>query len=368
MSDLQKQVQVLLDELVDSGAETGLQAAVYRRGELVVDAVAGVADVETGRPVTPDSVFYAASALKAVGATVVHVLVEKGVLSYDTRVAQLWPEYAAHGKEATTLRHVLTHSAGIPAIPAGTTPAQFCDAEVMAGLIADLEPWWTPGARVGYHAVTFGFVLAEVVRRATGRPISQVLAEDVAGPLGVADEVFFGVPQAQRGRVAPLVDDPAGVAAFAALPPDLPLFRSGPRELFPNAALANNPDVLGADIPAWGTASARGLARVYAALLDEVDGVRLVSPERLRLITTLSTDGIDEMTGGPAQYGLGYTLGTVGMTPVAPTVFGMVGIGGSAAYADPATGVSVALTKNRFNPVEMNAYEQVRALAVAAFR
>jgi CubicO group peptidase (beta-lactamase class C family) len=236
----------------------------------------------------------------------------------------------------------------------------------MCEVIAGLEPWWRPGEKVGYHAVTFGFVLGEVVRRASGRSIAQVLAEEVAGPLGVADELYFGVPGPALPRLAWFEDDPSGAAMFASLPPDFPLFKSGPRSLFPNAALANRTDVRTADIPAWGTVTARGIARMYAALLDEVDGVRLVSPERLREISTLATTGTDEMTGAPAQYALGYTVGSIGMTPASPTVFGMVGIGGSAAYADTATGISVAVTKNRFNPTEINAFEQVYDLALKA--
>lgn len=366
MSDLQKQVQGVIDGLVESGAENGVQAAVYRRGELIVDAVAGVADHETGRAVESETLFYAASAVKGVTATVVHVLVEQGVFGYDTLVVDLWPEFGAHGKETTTVRHLLTHSAGVPAVPADLTLERFCDWDAMCALIADAEPWWVPGEKVGYHAVTFGFILGEVVRRATGKPVSLVLAEEVGEPLGIAGELFFGVPAAELGRVARFEDDPAGAAMFASLPPDLPLFKSGPRELFPSAALANDVDVTMADIPAWGTVSARGLARMYAALLDEVDGVRLVSPERLREISGLATSGDDVMTGGPAQYGLGFTIGQVGMRPVAPSVFGMVGIGGSAAYADTATGVSIALTKNRFNPTEINAFDQVWDLTTKA--
>jgi CubicO group peptidase (beta-lactamase class C family) len=366
MSDLQKQVQGLIERLVESGTENGVQAAVYRRGELVVDAAAGIADPADGRPVTPDTLFYAASTVKGVTATVVHVLVERGVFDYDTRVAELWPEFGAHGKENATVRHVLTHSVGIPGVPADLTLERFCDWDGMCELIADLEPWWTPGEKVGYHAVTFGFILGEVVRKATGKAIAQVLTEEVAGPLGVADELYFGVPSSALSRVAQFEDDPAGAAMFASLPPDFPLFKSGPRSLFPNAELANRADVRAADIPAWGTLTARAVARMYAALLDEVDGVRLVTPDRLREISTLATTGNDEMTGGPAQYALGYTVGSIGAAPAGPTVFGMVGIGGSAAYADTATGVTVAVTKNRFNPTEMNAYEQVYDLAVKA--
>jgi CubicO group peptidase (beta-lactamase class C family) len=366
MTDLQEQVQAVIDGLVESGAENGVQAAVYRRGELIVDAVAGVADHETGRPVSSDTLFYAASTVKGVTSTVVHVLVEQGVFGYDTLVTDLWPEFGAHGKEGTTVRHVLTHSAGVPAVPLDLTLERFCDWDAMCALIADLEPWWVPGSRVGYHAVTFGFILGEVVRRATGKAVSAVLAEGIGERLGVEGELFFGVPAGELGRVARLEDDPAGAAMFASLPPDFPLFKSGPRSLFPNAALANTVEVTMADIPAWGTVSARAMARLYAALLAEVDGVRLVSPSRLSEISGLATAGNDEMTGGPAQYGLGYTIGQIGMRPAPPTVFGMVGIGGSAAYADTATGVSVAVTKNRFNPTEINAFEQVYDLATKA--
>lgn len=362
MSSLQDQVQVLLDELVSSGRENGVQAAVYRRGELLVDAWAGVANAETGTPVGPDTLFYAASTVKGVTATVVHVLAEQGVIDYDTRVAELWPEYGVNGKERTTIRHVLTHSAGIPAVPMDTTIERFCDWRAMCEVIAGLEPWWVPGERSGYHPVTFGFILGEVVRRATGKSISEALATQVGDPLGIADELYFGIPASELGRVARLEDDPAGAAVFASLPADFPLFRSGPRELFPTAALANRPDIIAADVAAWGTISARAIARMYAALMDEVDGVRLVGPARLREISTLATAGSDELTGGPAQYGLGYTVGWIGNTPASHSIFGMVGVGGSAAYADRDTGVTVAVTKNRFNPVQMDAFEQVYAL------
>jgi CubicO group peptidase (beta-lactamase class C family) len=364
MTDLQEQVQELIDELVASGAENGVQAAVYRRGELVVDAVAGVADHETGRPVTPDTLFYAASTGKGVTATVVHVLVARGVFGYDTPIVELWPEFGKHGKHTATVRHVLTHTVGVPAVPVDLTLDRFTDWDGMCALIADLEPWWRPGEKVAYHAVTFGFILGEVVRRATGKPISQVLAEEVAGPLGVADELFLGVPASAVDRLARFEDDPAGAAMFASLPPDFPLFKSGPRELIPNSAYANRVDLMTSDIPSGGCMTARSVARMYASLLDEVDGVRLLSPARLAEVTTLSTSGVDELTGSEASYGLGYTLGTIGQTPVSKTVFGMVGIGGSAAYADTATGITVAVTKNRFNPTEINAYDRVHALAV----
>jgi CubicO group peptidase (beta-lactamase class C family) len=366
MSELQKQVQVLIDGLVGSGSEDGVQVAVYRHGEPVVDAVAGLADAD--RPVGADTVFYAASAGKAVTATVAHVLVEQGVLGYDTPIAEVWPEFGAHGKETATLRHALTHSTGVPAVPMDTTIEALCDWDGMCATIAGARPWWTPGERVGYHALPFGYIVGEVVRRATGKPISQVLAEEVAGPLGI--DLFFGVPTPELPRVAELSDDPTGTAIFASLPAEWPLFRSAPREIFPNAAYGNRTDIRTSDIPSSGFGTANAFARMYAALLGEVDGVRLVSPERVREITTLATDGkVDELTGGPANYALGYCVGWPGTSGPHdnPTMFGMVGIGVGGAWANSATGVSVAVTKNRFNPVDLKVLERVSELVVKEF-
>ncbi|WP_428962393.1 serine hydrolase domain-containing protein [Micromonospora fluostatini] len=362
MGDAQERVRALLDALVATGAEDGLQVAVYRYGELLVDAVAGVADPATGRPVTGDTLFWSASTGKAATSTVAHVLVERGVFGYDTPVAELWPEFAAQGKGTATVRHVLTHSVGLPGLPADITPERLCDWDGMCRLLAGARPWWTPGERVGYHAVTFGYLVGEIVRRATGRRISQVLADEVAGPLGVADELYLGVPAAELPRVARLTDDPVGRAAFAALPADFPLLRAAPPGVLPDAGYGNRTDVLTSDIPAGGTLTARGIARMYAALLDEVDGVRLLSPQRLSTATTLATAGrVDELGTGPSTWAMGYSVGRPGRAAPGehPTVFGMVGMGGSAAWADRATGISVAVTRNRFNPVDMTAVERV---------
>ncbi len=127
MTDVQQQVQEAIDGLVESGAERGLQVAVYRHGEVVVAAVAGVADPETGRPVASDTPFYAYSVGKGATATVAHMLVERGLFGYDTRVAELWPEFGAHGKEAASVRHFLTRTVGVPGIPADTTPEDCAD-------------------------------------------------------------------------------------------------------------------------------------------------------------------------------------------------------------------------------------------------
>src|SRR5215212_5374605 len=239
MNDIQQQVQEALDRLVESGAERGLQVAVFQHGKPVVDAVAGVADPTTGRPVTPDTPFFSYSIGKGVASTVVHVLAERGVLDYDMRIVELWPEFGAHGKEKATIRHALSQSVGVPGLPPGLTVDDLCDWETMCAIIADSEPWWEPGTRVAYHAYPFGYIVGEVVRRATGKPISQVLREDVAGPLGVADELFFGVPESELGRLARLEDAEGGAEMLAAMPDDAPFFKLGPRAVTPTAELGN---------------------------------------------------------------------------------------------------------------------------------
>ena len=353
MADLQEQVQQTIDGLVSSGAERGVQVAVYRDGTQVVDAVAGLADPDSGRPVEAGTVFYNFSVVKGAAATIAHLLAARGLFGYDTPVAELWPEFAAHGKGAVTVRQVLDHTAGVPGIPLDTTIEDLCDWDKMCAAIADAELWWEPGTKVGYHAYTFGYIVGEVVRRATGKRISQVLRE-VADPLGVAGELWFGMPPAEHHRLARLEDEPGAAEQaaqmMASLPPDLPMFRSAPMELFPNAAFGNRPDTLAADIPAGGKTSARAIARMYAALLGEVDGVRLLSPERLAEATAVSSSGTDEVFGNPSTWGLGYGIGgPTGDAKAAPTVFGLGGVGGSFACGDTASGIAWAVTKNRIS-------------------
>ena len=149
MDDLQRQVQEAIDRLVESGTERGVQVAVYRDGRQVVDAVAGVTDPAGGRPVDPGTVFYNFSIVKGATATIAHLLAERGLFGYDTPVAELWPEFAAHGKQAVTVRQVLDHTAGVPGIPLDTTIEDLCDWDQICAAIADTELWWEPGTKVG---------------------------------------------------------------------------------------------------------------------------------------------------------------------------------------------------------------------------
>ena len=301
---VQTQIQRAIDDLVDSGAERGLQVAVYQGGEQIVDAVAGVADPASGRLYASETPVYCYSVCKAAASTLVHMLAERGAFGYETRVAEVWPEFAAHGKERVTVRHVLNHTAGVPGIPLTTTIEDLCDWDKMCSAIAHAELWWEPGTKIGYHAYTFGYIVED----------------------------------------APMPPD----FQMPAMPPDLPMFKAAPMSLMPDAAFGNRPDTLAADIPAGGKTSARAIARMYAAILGEVDGVRLLSPDRLREATTKPVSGVDEVFGMPTTWALGYSIGVPGTSPQeTQTAFGVGGVGGSFAFGDAATGIAFAMTKNR---------------------
>jgi CubicO group peptidase (beta-lactamase class C family) len=368
--DAQKQVQEAIDRLVESGAETGVQVAAYRRGELVVDAVAGVADAATGRPVTSDTPFFSASTGKGMTSSVAHVLAERGVLGYDTPIVELWPEFGAHGKQAATIRHALAHAVGVPGLPADTTPEDLCDWQKMCAAIADAEPWWEPGTKFGYHAITYGYIVGEIVRRATGKPISQVLREEVAGPLGAADELFFSVPQSELSRLARLEggDEPMDAEQIKQLEQMMPLFfKAAPPAVQPSAELYNRTDFLTSDVPAGGSMSARAVARLYAALLGEVDGVWLVSPARLRDMSAVAIEGVDQVFGNSARMTLGYTIGRPDSSaPESASTFGWSGVGGSHASADTATGITLAVTKNRFTGADFSTGAHVAEIVTKA--
>jgi CubicO group peptidase (beta-lactamase class C family) len=342
-------VDALIDELVSSGAEVGLQVAVIREGRTVVDAARGVADPRTAAPVDPGTLFWAGSTAKGVAASLAHVLVERGDLTDDMRLVEVWPEFGAHGKDAVTLRHVLLHTAGVPGLPPGTGAADLCDWERMCAVIADAEPWWEPGTRFGYHAKTFGFLLGETLRRATGKTISALLREHLTDPLGVGDEVHFGVPEPLLPRVA------RQVGSATALPePGSPLARAMPPGVVPDAEYANRSDLLTSDIPAEGTMSARGVARIYAALLGHVDGVDLVSAARRSAMAAIAFAGMDEVMGFPTSWAFGYSPARPNGSGRPGSTFGMLGMNGSAAYADIDSRVAVAVMRNRFTPGDIS--------------
>jgi CubicO group peptidase (beta-lactamase class C family) len=342
MPDLNTQVQAVLDDLVARGVERGLQVAVYLDGQLVVDAWAGVADAETGRPVDGETLFCVFSTSKGITATLIHILAERGLLEYDAPLICYWPEFGAHGKDAITVRHVLTHTAGIPQMPSGAGIAQQCDWDWMVHSLEELTPLWQPGSQAGYHAVTYGWLLGEVARRVTGVGFGQLLQDQVCAPLGI-DALFFGIPDAVEPRVATMEGRPP-----APQPPDSLAYLAVPQSALPLYEWANRHEIRRATIPAAaGIANARAIARHYAALVGPVDDVRLLSAEQLALALAPQAPVKDILSGQPAGCALGYTPFGPPSAPGALPPFGHGGAGGSIGYADPALCLAFALTKNR---------------------
>ncbi|MEU8802755.1 serine hydrolase domain-containing protein [Spirillospora sp. NPDC048819] len=361
--DVQSRTQELADHLVASGQEVGLQIAAYLNGELVVNVCSGKADTTTGRPVDERTLF---TGQPGPGpgpmSTVVHVLAERGLLDYGAPVAAYWPEFGDHGKHDITLAHVLTHSGGVPQAPPGITVEDLADWDGTCARIADLRPLWRAGTATGYHAVTFGFILGEVVRRVTGRPVSAVLRDEVAAPLGVPDDLFFGIPAHHLPRVARLEDgdrsDP-----LANYPPGSLYHQVIPPQLQGDAALANRPEYQTVDAPSASGATAHAVARMYAALIGEVDGVRLIGPARTSRLSAAITMKEDRVTRTPVPKGLGYIVGTVDMGSA--NAFGWPPNSGLS-FADPERGFSFAYLPNlwAFAPLSLG-YEVADAVRLA---
>jgi CubicO group peptidase (beta-lactamase class C family) len=338
--DPTSQVVEFLHEVVgtEPGAQWGVQVAAYQHGQLVIDAWAGIADPATRRPVAGDTLFAVYSAAKPIVSTCVHLLAERGLLDYDTPIAAYWPEFAQNGKARVTVRHALTHRAGVPQLPPGTTAETMCDWAAMCAGIAALAPLWEPGARMGYHAVTFGWILGEVVRRADGRPFGQFVQEEISRPLGLEGQLYFGIPDAAEPRVA--------VADLGPPPAAPPAPDSLTEQSFPTALRrsVNRPDVRRACIPSInGLVTARALAGHYAALIGAgVGGVRLLPPARVTAATTPLPAEPDVVWGIQAALGLGYFLGEAVMGG-RPTAFGHGGLADNFGFADPEYGLAVGI-------------------------
>lgn len=339
---IQERVQSYIEGLVGEGSETGVQVAVYHGGALIVDAVAGVADAATGRPVTADTPFFSFSTGKNVSATIAHLLVARGFIGYDSPVVTVWPEFGAHGKAEVTLRHVLTHTVGLPAMPTEVTPDDLPDWDRICALLAAAKPRWRPGTMTGYHSYTFGYLVGELARRATGQRMRDLLQHWIHQPLGLDDQLYFGVPDDRLPALARLED----AAPWPSDPPDNGSVLA-PWERQPRAEIGNHREILRADIPSVGTATAHGLAAMYNAQLTG----RLVDAAQLQELSAVAFEGDDQVFGNPARMALGYPVGRLGApSPEDSAAFGWAGGGGSYAYADPGTTVAFALTKNRLTP------------------
>lgn len=344
----------------------GAAVAVYHHGELVVDVWTGERDA-AGTPWTPDTMAMSFSTTKGVVATVVHRLVDRGVLDWDEPIATYWPEFAAHGKGAITLRHVLAHQAGLHRVRSLVEDTEgLLDWDDMVSVLADAEPAWDIGTRSGYHALTYGWLVGEVIRRVTGRSVNDAVQAEIVEPLGL-DGMYVGTPAAHRDRIADLLVDPDDSARLLKLLRGLarferytPLYEALVVDDFLDVSTTSR--IHDAELPAAnGVFTARSLARMYAALAtpDAFDGPPLLSSptlaEATRIQRKIGRDG-DGRTGEPVgrdavvllnmRWRLGYHMAATSKG-VLPRGFGHFGFGGSGAWGDPDTGLAVGMVLNQ---------------------
>lgn len=348
-------VQAAIDDAIAQGKEIGVQVAAYHRGRPVIDAWGGLADETTGRRVDASTLFHVFSVTKAVAATAIHVLAERGRIEYDAPVVRYWPEYGVNGKAVTTVRHALTHRACVPQMPQGVTPERMCDWEWMTAEIAKLTPLAEPGTKTLYLSMTFGWILGELVRRADlkHRSLGRYVNEEIAAPLGIED-LWIGLPDAHTARVAKLTD------AMTPIPGEYlpPLFLSSmpaPVALVP--PVFQRPDVMRAEVAGvGGIFTARSEARFWAMLANggELDGVRLLSRERVASFS-VPRERSDEPD--PVMFGIPLPISSGGFwlggdnPPVAsaksPRALCHPGQGGSIGWADPDENLAVAICHNK---------------------
>jgi CubicO group peptidase (beta-lactamase class C family) len=374
-----EKVRHLMDK---RSAVGGMAVAVYHHGELVVDAWTGVRNA-AGDPWTRDTMSMSFSTTKGVVATIVHRLVDRGLLDYDEPVATYWPEFAAAGKERITLRHLLSHQAALHDVRALVQSTDgLLDWEHMTQLLAAASPAWDVGTRSGYHALTYGWLVGEVIRRVTGATVNENLQREIVEPLGVTG-MYIGAPPEVRGDIAHQLVDPASLARLFRTTQFLARFERY-RPLYNALVVDDIVDVATTDrihegeIPAAnGVFTARSLARMYAALAtpDDFDEPPLVSAATMREATRIQTLG-DGRTGAKVgrdaavlinmRWRLGYHL--VGTTKgVLPRAFGHFGFGGSGAWGDPESGLAVAMILNQVGGTPFGDTKMLR-LGAAAVR
>jgi CubicO group peptidase (beta-lactamase class C family) len=336
-------------------SEVGAACCVYWNGEPVVDIWGGFADRESGRPWQRDTAALVFSSTKGITAALVHLLAQRDQIELDAPVARYWPEFAANGKQSIAVRDVLSHRAGVPAVEGNLTLEDVYAWHPICTAIAAQKPIWEPGTAHGYHARTFGWILGEVIRRVTGLSAGQLLAKEVAEPFAI--ELWIGLPEAIEPRVAtnytaPESTDPNQRALRAKfMGPDTLLGRAleGPAGVLPYGPIWNTRALHAAELPSSnGIASARGLARFYAALIGDVDGHRrLLSAPVVAAATAAQVEGPDKVILMPTRFGSGFALPPMLGLALPDTAFGHPGAGGSLGFADPASGLAFGYVMNQ---------------------
>jgi CubicO group peptidase (beta-lactamase class C family) len=311
-------VRDLLARNLDSGEELGASIVVDIGGDVVVDLWGGFRDQAQTVPWDEHTITNVWSTTKTVTSLAALMLADRGQLDVDAPVARYWPEFGANGKQDVLVRHVLSHASGVSGLDQPAVVEDLYDWEKSTARMAAQAPWWTPGTASGYHALNYGHLVGEIVRRISGKPLRQFVAEEIAGPLGADFQI--GAAESDWGRIAPVVAPPPLDADLSALDMNSPAVKTftGPR---PSADDANTPGWRRADIGAAnGHGNARSVARIMSAVArgGESGGVRLLSPDTIELIFREQQNGIDVVNGVPIRWGIGYGLPLASFVPYIP--------------------------------------------------
>ncbi|MFI5522662.1 serine hydrolase domain-containing protein [Streptomyces platensis] len=362
----------------DRHGDIGAAVCVYHHGQPVVDLWGGIADPDTRRPWQRDTLQLVYSATKGATATAAHLLAQRGVLELDAPMAKYWPEFAANGKAEIPVRWLLSHQAGLVALDQPVPLADALAWQPMADALAAQRPLWTPGTAHGYHGRTWGWLVGEVIRRVSGRTPGRFFTDEIATPLGL--DFFIGLPASERDRVSQMVHQQHEVDLTAMPTESIPeelreqvaawrdpnSFSNRAYQVTEPAAIDfNSPEVQAAELPASnGISTARSLARMYASVIGEVDGLRLLTPETLASATREQASGTDEVLVAPSRFSSGYMLPTETNPMIGPNSFGHTGRGGSLGFADPEHDIAFGYAMNHIigGPDDMRASSLVDAV------
>ncbi|MDP2328537.1 MAG: serine hydrolase domain-containing protein [Dehalococcoidia bacterium] len=341
----------------EAGVETGASVCVTVAGRTVVDLWGGWADQARTRPWERDTLVNVWSSTKGIAATTAHVLAGQGRLDFEAPVARYWPEFAQAGKADLPVKYILSHQSGLVDIEGEKTPGISRDWDAICAALAATHPQWQPGTANGYHAVTYGWLVGEVVRRVSGAAsFGAYLREAVTGPLGA--DFWVGLPVSEHHRIAEIhrEETPAPTAGGTPVAPPAPDSPRARAMLLAGPAYAgapNSPEWREAEMPGInGHGNARSLARVYTALANggEVDGVRLMSAADVERAAALQVASQDLVIAGLTRRTLGFMLPFAELGDVRPaTAFGHGGAGGSQGFADPASRVAFGYAMNRMS-------------------
>lgn len=342
----------VLDAQLESGEELGAAISVNLGGQTLVDVWGGYADAARTIPWGEDTIVNVWSTTKEITALAILMLVEQGLVDLDAPVATYWPEFAQHGKHDILVKQVMSHTSGVSGWDQPFVAEDMYDWEKSTSRLAAQAPWWEPGTASGYHAQNQGHLLGEIVRRVSGLPLKQFVAERIAAPLGV--DLQIGAKTEDDDRVAEIIPPPPLGFDLATMDPTSPTVRTltGPVS---DAALANTIPWRRADMGALnGHTNARALARTFStiSLGGEVDGARLLSPATIERIFEEQSHGPDLVLGVPLRFGIGFALPEPTSIPYVPSekVCFWGGWGGSMTLMFPDRGLTVSYVMNRMAP------------------